>query len=262
MKYISISRFPGKMGETIFNAGFKKMKINASYKALKRARLGNLKKFFKKNNINGGAISMPFKEKVIKNCDYLHKSVKFTNSCNTIILNKGKLNGYNTDYLGIKKLITQKKIPKKFEFYIFGSGGFSRSFYKALISLRYKKIFIIYRSSKNFSAWPQKIGIKKLKKFPANPAHNVIVNATPIGMKQIKKTNFLSKLNLTKTKNYFECVVSPKDTSNVITAKKKFINVIYGHEISIEQALIQFKLYVNKNLSKIFVKKKIKKIIN
>ena len=102
MKYISISRFPGKMGETIFNAGFKKMKINASYKALKRARLGNLKKFFKKNNINGGAISMPFKEKVIKNCDYLHKSVKFTNSCNTIILNKGKLNGYNTDYLGIK----------------------------------------------------------------------------------------------------------------------------------------------------------------
>ena len=49
MKFISISRYPGKMGETIFNAAFKKLKINASYKAIKKNSIVNLKKYLIKN---------------------------------------------------------------------------------------------------------------------------------------------------------------------------------------------------------------------
>ncbi len=261
MKYISISQFPGKMGETIFNSAFKKMKIDATYKAIKKLRLVNLRKFLIKNNINGSAISMPFKEKVIKYCDYLDKSVRLTNSCNTIILKREKIIGFNTDYLGIKKLIISKKIPRNFEFYIFGSGGFSRSFYKALNNLNYPKIYVIGRTIKRFNSWPRNIGINKLKRFPNNPSDNVIINATPIGMKQIKKKDFLSKLNLKKTKYYFECVVSPKNTKNIIIARGKSIKTVYGYEISIEQALIQFELYMKKKLSKFFVKKILKEKI-
>ena len=261
MKYISISKFPGKMGETIFNSAFKKMRMKATYTALKKTRLGNIRKFLKKNNINGSAISMPFKEKIIRYCNVLDRSVKVTNSCNTIIRKKGKIKGFNTDYLGIKKLIFSKKISKKNEFYIFGSGGFARSFYRALKDLNYKKIFIINRSNKKFNLWPEKNKINIIKNFPKNPNKNVIINATPIGMKQIKKKNFLSQLNLKMTRFYFECVVSPKNTENIIIANKENIKVFYGYEISIEQAIIQFYLYFKKPISRIFVKKKINNLI-
>ena len=80
-------------------------------------------------------------------------------------------------------------------------------------------------------------------------------------MKQIKKKDFLSKLNLKKTKYYFECVVSPKNTKNIIIARGKSIKTVYGYEISIEQALIQFELYMKKKLSKFFVKKILKEKI-
>ena len=68
------------------------------------------------------------KKKIIKYCNVLDRSVKITNSCNTIIRKKDKIKGYNTDYLGIKKLIFSKTISKKNEFYIFGSGGFCKIF--------------------------------------------------------------------------------------------------------------------------------------
>ena len=255
MKFISISKYPGKMGETIFNAAFKKLKINASYKAIKKSSLINLRKYLIKNNIYGCGVSMPFKERIITYLDKQDNSVKKTRSCNTIILKNKKMKGYNTDYLGIKKIIQSSKISKKNEFYIFGAGGYARSFYKALEDLKYNKIYIINRSFKRFKLWPKGSKVYKLKKFPDYPNFNVIINATPIGMIQIKKKEYLSKINLKKTKFYFECVVSPKKTKNINIARHNSIKTIPGYKISIEQAKIQFKLYVKKKISSKFIKK-------
>ena len=81
-------------------------------------------------------------------------------------------------------------------------------------------------------------------------------------MNQIKTKEFLSNLNLNKTKYYIECVVSPKQTQKILLAKKNKIKIIYFYEISLEQALIQLKIYVNKMISKKFIKKKLNEILN
>ena len=262
MKFISIAKYPGIMGKIIFNSAFKKLKIKATYVPIKKNKLGNLRDYLKKRKILGSGISMPFKQEIIKYLDETHISVLKTNSCNTITFHRKVLKGYNTDTLGIKKLIKLKKFSKNFEFYLYGAGGYSRSFYEALRELNYKKIFILNKSKKRFNSWPDKHKLKKIKKFPTRPGKNVIVNATPIGMNQIKTKEFLSNLNLKKTKYYIECVVSPKQTQNIILAKKNKIKIIYGYEISLEQALIQLKIYVNKIISKKFIKKKLNEILN
>jgi shikimate dehydrogenase len=262
MKFISIAKYPGIMGKVIFNFAFKKLKIKATYIPIKKNKLGNLRKYLKKEKILGSGVSMPFKEKVIKYLDKTHSSVLKTNSCNTITFRDDEIKGYNTDTLGIKKLIKLKKFPKNLEFYIYGAGGYSRSFYEALRNLKYKKIFVINKSKKRLNAWPKKNKINTINQFPNKPSNNIIVNATPVGMKEIEKKEFLSNLNLNKTKYYIECVVSPKQTQNTKIAKKNNIKVIYGYEISIEQALIQLKIYTNKVISKKIIKKKLNQIIN
>ena len=183
-------------------------------------------------------------------------------SCNTITFRNNEIKGYNTDTLGIKKLLKLKKFSKNLDFYIYGAGGYSRSFYEALKNLNYKKIFVINKSKKRFNSWPEKNKINIINQFPNKPSNNIIVNATPVGMKETKKKEFLSNLNLNKTKYYIECVVSPKQTLNTKIAKINKIKVIYGYEISLEQALIQFKIYVNKVISKKIIKKKLNQIIN
>ena len=49
-------------------------------------------------------------------------------------------------------------------------------------------------------------------------------------------------------------MVSPKNTNNIKIAELNSIKTILGYEISLEQAIIQFKLYVNKKISSRFVK--------
>jgi shikimate dehydrogenase len=260
MKFISIAKYPGTMGKIIFNSAFKKLNIKATYTPIQKKKLNNFRAYLKKKGISGSGISMPFKEKIINHLDVSDISVIKTNSCNTITFHNQIIKGYNTDTLGIEKLLKIKNISKKLIIYIFGAGGYSRSFYEALSNLKFKKIFVINKSKKRFNSWPNKIKIKQIIKFPNKPTDNIIINATPIGMKQIKKREFLSKLNLSKTKYYFECVVNPRLTNNILIAKKNNINIVYGHEISIEQALIQLKLYVNKKISRTFIKRKLNKI--
>ena len=110
MRFISISKYPGKMGEFFFNAAFKKLKIKASYKPIKKHTLSNLRTFLKKREISGSGVSMPFKEKIIKYLDELDISVIRTNSCNTITFQNEIIKGYNTDTLGIEKFLKNKKI--------------------------------------------------------------------------------------------------------------------------------------------------------
>ena len=64
-----------------------------------------------------------------------------------------------------------------------------------------------------------------------------------------KMKNLLVRFNILqtkKTKFYFECVVSPKKTKNINIANHNSIKTIPGYKISIEQAIIKFKLYVKK----------------
>ena len=57
------------------------------------------------------------------------------------------------------------------------------------------------------------------------------------------------------------CCFSKTNTEYYIGQKNK-IKIIYGYEISLEQALIQFKIYINKIIPKKFVKKKLNEILN
>ena len=106
--YFSISSNPGSSGSMLHNSFFRLVSKNAIYLPLKVKKIENFLNFFREINSAGFSVSTPFKSEIIKYLDNKNKIVKSTFSCNTVVNKKGKLYGYNTDYLAIHYILKHK----------------------------------------------------------------------------------------------------------------------------------------------------------
>lgn len=97
----SFSKKAGNVGCIIFNTCFKHYNINAIYKSFSVNNLNDAIISAKCLGFSGFAVSMPFKSEIIPYLDKTDEIVQKTNSCNTVIVKNGKLEGYNTDYYSI-----------------------------------------------------------------------------------------------------------------------------------------------------------------
>jgi len=121
--FCSFSSNPGNNGCVFFNNKFKGNGINAIYKSFYSDNIEKSIEAVKTLNISGFAVSMPFKVEVLKYVDYIDEAAEKIGAANTIINNNGYLKAYNTDWLGVKKFISNQ-----LDFItILGNGGFSKA---------------------------------------------------------------------------------------------------------------------------------------
>ena len=90
----------------LHNSVYHALSINAVLLAFPNKDLPSLIKTIKTLSIGLTAVTMPFKEKIIKYLDDYSPEVEALKAANTIILRQGKLHGYNTDVDGIKYAFT------------------------------------------------------------------------------------------------------------------------------------------------------------
>ena len=68
----------------------------------------NFNSFMETKNFKAINVTIPYKELVIPYLSYIDPKAKQIGAVNTIINDNNKLYGYNTDYLGLKYLITDR----------------------------------------------------------------------------------------------------------------------------------------------------------
>ncbi len=220
---IGLNPSKGARSPTLWNKVYKNLKINCKMYPVDISKK-NLPKFIKEikkdKNFVGSAVTMPYKEVIIRYIDEVHLSVKKIKSINTIVKKNNKLIGYNTDYLACKKTLTKFKRRKKI--LILGAGGVGKS---AILSaaevFKKAKIFIYnrnYRKLLKFSSNLKNNNIKILKNFnmiSKMTGVDMVVNATSVGFDLWQKNkkgyfnlNIFSpigvskRLNFVKYKNY------------------------------------------------------------
>ena len=249
MLCISLSSNIGKFGTIVHNAGYSSLGLNWSYAACTTNNLKGSIQAIKTLGIRGCSISMPFKEDVMKYLDKIDTVAKKIGAVNTIVNNKGKLTGYNTDYIGAKESLKLLKPTKKHHFLVLGTGGASRSVLFALHDLGFTKITI---SGRNY------IKAKKLAdKFDSEViswnerekcTNEVLVNATPIGMYPNTRYSPVSKIYTKDLKYVMDIISNPIETRLIKNAKSLQIKNSNGLTMSLFQARAQFKLYTGLNL--------------
>ncbi len=261
--FISISSQPSNFGTQVYNNIFQKFGINAIYKSFKVNNIKEFRKSFVFLELNGASISMPYKEVIVNQLDHLDKISKKLKIVNTIKNKNGKLYGYNTDFLAIKKKFSEIKRIKDYYFLIYGTGSIAKTVIFALNSLNIRNVYITGRNKNKIKNFRKKFKTKNFleKEFLKNNKNLFLINCSSVGMKYNKANLSPFKKNLiSKSSIVMDLVNYPPNTKLIKLAKAYKKKVILGSSISLYQIKYQSEIYLNKNFRIEFLKNLFKKL--
>ena len=129
-KFGSISVSPGKTGKYYYSEFFKHHNILAEYNPFKASNINEVLGYLSNKQYSGFNISMPFKQQVIEYLNVSSLDVDLYNSCNTIKISDGELNGFNTDINSVLKIISS--VVETDYVIVLGNGAMGRTFVKVL----------------------------------------------------------------------------------------------------------------------------------
>ncbi|MBO3443757.1 shikimate dehydrogenase [Clostridium sp. CCUG 7971] len=238
----------------IHNYLFEKYNENKIYTCfdVESDKLKNSVNGIKALKIEGCNVTIPHKVDIIKYIDSIDSNAKLIGAVNTIKNEGSVLKGYNTDGMGFVKSILDKEYDlcgKKIM--IIGAGGACRSIAIELCLNDVKSIEIRNRSinsameisdviKSNFNTYISYSNESIIERDLNNI--DILINTTPIGME--------SKLcpideNLTPKNNLLVCdiVYKPHETAFIKWAKKHNLDVVYGIDMLINQAIEAFYIW-------------------
>ncbi|WP_392561187.1 shikimate 5-dehydrogenase [Orbus sturtevantii] len=243
---MSLSARPGNFGTKFHNSLYQQLGLNYIYKAFSTQNIEDAIKGIRALSIRGCAISMPFKEACIPFLDKLTDSVLAIDSVNTIVNDNNYLTAYNTDYIAIRKLITQYALKQEQSVIIHGTGGMAKAVIAAFYDAGFRNVTILARNGVSAQKLADKYGFLALTTPKSH--YDILVNATPIGMAGSSDSDKLSfSADLVKHATVvFDVVAMPVNTPLINEALKHKQITISGREVMILQAVEQFILYTGK----------------
>lgn len=199
-------------------------------------------------NLRGVNVTVPHKEKVIPFLDEVNEEAVFMGAVNTIVNSGGKLSGYNTDGRGFMQSLSESGVtPKDKDIVIIGAGGAARAIgYYLCQEARSLSVFgrsrerlerLVHDLNKiknNVSILEDIVGIKN---------HHIIINATPLGLKEDDPLPFDSR---PLREGQVVCDLIYKNTPILAAAAKKGCVAINGIGMLLWQGVLAFELWTGK----------------
>lgn len=220
--------------------------------------------------ILGCNITIPHKVNILKYLDEIDHNSMIIGSVNTIKNENGKLIGYNTDGVGFVKSITDKGFDIKGKnIIILGAGGACRSIAVELASKGARHIEIRNRSLENAKIICDIItsNFELIATYSSNPILSkdlekidIIINTTPIGMdKDFDNCPLNEDIKVNRKILVCDIVYNPHETKLIKWAKNNNLDVVYGIDMLINQAIYGFYIWTGIKLDEIENLKKILK---
>jgi len=230
----------------MLNTAFRRETVNAVYLALETTNVADLVKLVKEIPVHGLSVTMPHKQTIMEHLAHTDPLSAKIGAVNTVLrAQDGQLYGFNTDVAGIVGPLEKRMTIAGSKVLVLGAGGAARA---AVFGLRDKgaEVFILNRTPETATKLAKQSGAKVIKREALLKANfDVIVNATPVGMKGQKGAQLLTAEEL-RTKLVFDLVYNPVDTPLLKLARQQGIPVITGVEMFIQQGARQFEIWTGK----------------
>lgn len=188
----------------------------------------------------GISCTMPHKESVLFYLDKLDCAAEKIGAVNTILNDNGSLVGFNTDWLGIIRALSNVIDPKGIKVAILGAGGTARAAAFGLTEAG-AEVTIFNRSIERARELGQRFncGATDLND-PVLADAEVVINTTsvesPIDVKhRLTHCQVALDVNYRDGKSHF-----------LREAETRGIKIINGEEVFIEQGLAQFEIYTGR----------------
>jgi len=183
-------------------------------------------------DLNGVAVTIPYKEQVMRYLTSTDKIAEQTGAVNCIRIKGGHLKGYNTDTAGFERSfipLLQKHHTKAL---VLGSGGASKAVQYILKKLGITFLIVTrQRSESSFHINYEMVNDAVLHEYP------VIINCTPLGMAPDDNTKPPLPYQYLDRRNYlYDLVYKPEETLFLKEGKKQGALVKNGFEMLVIQA--------------------------
>ncbi|KAF2298581.1 hypothetical protein GH714_024198 [Hevea brasiliensis] len=243
----------------LYNAAFKSVGFNGIYLPLLVDSVANYISTYSSPDFVGYSYTIPHKEAGLKCCDEVDPIAQAIGAISCMIRRPtdGKLMGYNVDYLGAIGAIEEalqgsngtpasgSPLAGKL-FVVMGAGGAG----KALAYGGYEKgarVVVANRTYEKAKELASKVGgqamtLGELKDF--HPEEGMILaNTTSVGMKPRIDDTPLPKEALKHYSLVFDAIYTPKLTRLLREAQESGATIVYGTEMFINQAFVQFERF-------------------
>lgn len=210
---------------------------------LKEIAKEDLNDFMTKKDFKAINVTIPYKQDVIPYLDYIDPNAKAIGAVNTIVNKDGKLFGYNTDFIGLKRLIEFTGLDlKNKKVLILGTGGTSKTAKAVAQSLNAKTILKVSRSKKD-----DVIDYEEAKSL-----HNdadIIINTTPSGMFPNTSDCPIDLTPFSKLQGLVDVIYNPLKTNLVLNAKQLGLKANGGLLMLVLQAIAAAEFFFEKPIA-------------
>jgi 3-dehydroquinate dehydratase/shikimate dehydrogenase len=225
---------------------FRRENVNAVLLPLKVRTLADLLTLTQELPLAGVAVTMPLKQEVLPHLANMDPLTGRIGACNTLRTGvDGKLYGFNTDVAGIVRPLEKRLRLKGARIAVLGAGGAARAAVFGLVD-QGAEVFVVNRTHEHAVTLARQAKAKSLKhELFAKQHFNVLINATPCGMKGAKQTLPIAESEL-NADLVFDMVYNPLETPLLALARARGIPVIGGVEMFVQQGARQFEIWTGK----------------
>lgn len=245
------------LSPAIHNAAFQKLGLNFVYLAFKVEDLeGAVRGIRALGNLRGFSVTIPHKVAVMPFLDEVEQTARHIGSVNTILVDEGKLTGYNTDASGALRALQNGGVSLKGQqVLIVGTGGAARAIAFALATAKdIGGLILLGIDEKERLALAEDLRDRTKLHVEYGPLTDqtlrggiknsqVLIHCTPIGMyPKVEGTCIPSSL-LSPHLTVMDIVYNPLETRLLREAKAAGCRTIRGLEMFLHQAAAQFELW-------------------
>jgi len=248
------------LSPAIHNAAFQKLGLNYVYLAFKVENLeGAMRGIRALGNVRGFSVTIPHKVAAVQYLDEVEPTARNIGAINTIVVEGGKLTGYNTDASGALRALESAGVALLGKsVLLLGSGGAARAIAFALAADgRLTRLKIMGIDDKERSGLAADLRARTaLKVEDASITteglskelreSTIVLHCTPLGMHPKVDETCIPASLLSRHLTVMDIVYNPLETRLLREAKAAGCKTIRGLEMFLRQAVAQFELWTGK----------------
>ena len=256
------------------NAAFAHLKMNAEYKLfdLSPEEVKSFLSTLHEKNISGLNVTIPYKERVFSLLTSVSTEARLIGAVNTIKVEGIKIEGFNTDGDGFLRHLSEglKFSPEAKTVALIGAGGAARAVSVSLGKAKAKSVSIYDVDQKKCEALILHLAAnfpntKFLQAGSINELNisnsNLLVNATPVGMKESEPC-LVEEGVAHKDLLVYDLVYVPQETKLLQCAKKNGARISNGLGMLLYQGMIAFEIWTGLPAPKKIMQDALKKGVN
>ncbi|MDN7023437.1 shikimate dehydrogenase [Methanoculleus sp. FWC-SCC1] len=227
------SKSPG-----LYKRLFERFGMNYRYTRFEWHDIGTIVRLARLLDVRGMSVTIPFKVDIVPYLDEVSEDAAAIGAVNTVVQCGGVMQGFNTDWLGIRIPLRHRAGGRAV---VLGAGGAAAAAVYALQSLD-MEVTVLNRTPEKARTLASRYGCAAggLDAFEGRDV-DVVVNTTPVGMEGDARS-LLTVEQLEMGMTVYDCVYTPPETPLLREAVRAGCETIAGTEMFVHQAVEQFRL--------------------